>query len=198
MNTKNLLTAAAATALIAGSTQATVVVDGWTVLDNAMAPDASGTFSTVGTFTQIATEPDDWDNNFLYANPGVDDAQATWTFNNLTNGTYEVAVSYTRHPNRASAAPYTIVGDTTYLVNQETVIASPVLLNDGSNDIPFEVLTTTATVASNQLVVQLDEVANSGSDYIIADAVAIRLVPEPGSLALLGLGGLLIGRRRRG
>lgn len=37
-----------------------------------------------------------------------------------------------------------------------------------------------------------------GGAYAIYDGVSLDVVPEPGSLALLGLGGLLIARRRRG
>ncbi|MEM6258667.1 MAG: PEP-CTERM sorting domain-containing protein [Planctomycetota bacterium] len=41
-------------------------------------------------------------------------------------------------------------------------------------------------------------IARSGASNIEAGAFQLRVVPEPGSLALLGLGGLLIARRRRG
>ena len=49
---------------------------------------------------------------------------------------------------------------------------------------------------SDQAVIVLGSRGNAGGTAII-DNVVVSTVPEPGSLALLGLGGLLIARRRR-
>lgn len=48
-------------------------------------------------------------------------------------------------------------------------------------------------ISGDTLVVNLDALGNDG-----ISAIQIVEVPEPGSLALLGLGGLMIARRRRG
>ncbi len=48
---------------------------------------------------------------------------------------------------------------------------------------------------SGQIVVTIDQVGGNFSDF---NGFQLEVVPEPSSLALLGLGGLLIARRRRG
>jgi hypothetical protein len=51
------------------------------------------------------------------------------------------------------------------------------------------------TELGEDIIVSIFALAGSGGTWV--DAVALDAVPEPGSLALLGLGGLMIARRRR-
>ena len=175
-----------------------VVVDGWTIIDNSFANDAAGTFvlsnpdSAWGTAT---VEPNDWNNEFRWNAAGAGNDTATWTFLGLPNGIYEVAVSYgTPHGNRATDSPYTINGGSPILVNQETVAAGTPTLSDGVSNIPFDTISTNASVTTGTLTVVLSDDAN---EFVIADSVAVRLIPEPSTGALMLLAGALGLRRRR-
>ncbi len=199
---------ALAIALLAVPAHGTVVVGDWTIVDNSFGDDAGGTFSLVGTWGGGMGEPNQGGGagNGLYNAAGNGGDSATWNFLNLPNGTYDVAVSYaTPHSNRATNSPYSINGGTPFTVNQETVAAGTPTLNDGSADIPFDLLTTTALVDSGTLSVVLTDNAN---EFVIADAVAIRLnqaattetVPEPVSIATWSILGICLagyGYRRR-
>jgi len=186
--TRTALTLAVLATIFAGyrvevAHAATKRVDGWTVIDNSFVNDASGTYTESKGWTNTGDfDKNDWLRNSRYdANTAATGEFAEWKFLNLPNGLYEVAVSYaTPNPNRSSAAPYTVVGKGTFFVNQETVAAGTPKLNDGTNDIPFDTITTNVQVTNGTLTVKLNDVANDGKvDYVIADAVAIRLVPEP-------------------
>jgi len=165
----------------AGEAQGTIVVNGWTLIDDSFGNDANGTFAltTVDTtWGATGTEPNDWANNFRWNAKGAGNDKATWTFLNLPNGTYQVAVSYgTPHAgnNRATDSPYSINGGPAVLVNQETVAAGIPTLFDGSNNIPFDTISTNTMVTGGTLSVVLTDAAN---EYVIADAVAIRM-PTP-------------------
>lgn len=152
----------------------TVLIDGWTVIDNSFANDASGTFALAdpdSVWGGANGEPNDWLNEFRWNATGSGNDTATWTFLGLPSGTYQVAVSYgTPHPNRATNAPYSINGGPAILVNQEVVASGVPRLSDGANDIPFELISTDTVVAGGTLSVVLTDQAN---EFVIADAVAI-------------------------
>lgn len=197
--TKTLLAAAAIVGLAGvSSANAAVITGGYTVIDNEMADDANGTFALGGSGWGSAGDGGKpWGANNLFNATGSGSDTATWTFLNLTNGTYEVAVSYADGGNRATDSPFTINGTTTIDINQTVAPNDLVIVNPvGSSDEDFEILSSSIVVTSNTLTVTLTDDAEA-SRFVIADAVAIRLVPEPSSLALLGLGGLLVASRRR-
>lgn len=180
----------------------------WLVIDSASVfDDASGSFAKVN-YTNVINENDAWNvKAFHDSNSGVlNSDSATYTFKSLTNGIYEVGVSYSEGGNRPTDAPYSIDGGTAVLVNQQ-VQADDVELfqnsNAGINNF-FERISTTALVSDGDLQVVLGD---STSGFTIADAVAIRFlsaatapVPEPSAVVLTGFGlwGLaLLGWRRR-
>ena len=142
-----LLALAAMIAWMPCAADATVIVDGWTVIDNSFADDASGTYAEVGAdWFSSTNNPNDWNNNYRYNDAGNGSETATWSFVGLADGFYEVAVSWAPQGNRATDSPYSINGGTPFDVNQELTLVGPPLLFDGSNDIPF------LTISSGALV----------------------------------------------
>lgn len=83
--------------------------------------------------------------------------------------------------------------DTTWTVDgqSDTTVAGPKSGTDGSG--AYVSFTGLETDGSGNLVI----VGTKDVNYGVAAALELTAAPEPGSLALLGLGGLLIARRRR-
>ena len=190
---------------LAGTGQAAVIpaTDGvntdWMVIDSATSfDDASGAFAKVG-FGGVPNEHDSWAGNSWHDSPsGTGDDTATWTFKGLTNGIYEVAVSWSATGNRPTNAPYSIDGGTPILVDQ-TAFATDLTLTATSgpshNDV-FDRISTTALVSDGDLSVVLSD--NGVDGYPIADAVGIRwlAIPEPATLMLIAVGVPLMLRRK--
>jgi hypothetical protein len=183
--------------------RATVIVSGWTVIDNSFANDAQGTYTEAGTWN-IDFFNAQWGTDHRYAatTPGVNTHTATWNFLGLTSGIYEVAVSYSWDHNRPNNAPYSINGGTTLGVDLFSVsqdVSTPPsgvpTLSDGGA-VPFQTLTSTYALTGSSLAVVLGSNAAPG-EFVIADAVAIRRAgdlpvaadpaPEPASVALWSL-----------
>ena len=105
------------------------------------------------------------------------DATATWTFAGLADGQYDVLASWTLHANRSSDISYAVGGAPAVHVNQEKhgtglyMQGSPV-----STSIPhlFDYLDGPVTVSGGSLSVTATNNRSGSSDYLIADAVAIR------------------------
>ena len=109
-------------------------------------------------------------------------AAATWTFNNLAAGTYEVWTTWISAPNRATNAPYTISEGTTTLgttlVNQSLSAAGYY-----AQGYPFFTLGEFKVTTSNEqtatdgsLTVTLSNQGVDTSNYVVADAVRINKV----------------------
>lgn len=185
---------------------------------------ASGSITLTGPETTVAGPTTDGNNNNSWESIPVDpagyngstyffsrvgdstggDSTVVWEFTGLTSGPYSVHVIYPEGLNRTTAAPYEIFDGTT----AGTLLASPTVnqeqapndltVDDGQGLHTWEELASSVTITGSTLSVRLTNLANGGNtDFVIADAVRIELIPEPSSLALLGLGGLLVARRRR-
>jgi uncharacterized protein (DUF2141 family) len=197
-HTKTLLTALAASAMIAGSASAATIIDGWTVIDNE--DGSAGGYTETGSWGGSGNGFFGFGHRFD-SNTASTGSSATWSFTGLANGTYIVAATWFINENRTQAAPYTVQGISVPTVNQElTPSGGPILADGVGGPASFQILTSTAVVSDGTLTVVLNDVDNSSgnTNYVVADAIAVQLVPEPGSLALLGLGGLCVLRRRRG
>ncbi len=151
--------------------------------------DNTGGFSRIGFGSY-------WTNQGYAGSDGITDVHqnsaavdvATWTFSGLPPGQqYQVSATWTLNGNRATNAPYRILGTTdsvppTTLVNQQiTPVADAV--NFGTN---FQHLGNPVTVdSSGTLVVELSDSGANG--YVIADAVRIEALPLSGPKLEVGL-----------
>lgn len=195
------------------SAQATVIVnDGntgldWIVQDEEGFFNADGNFAFVGTWERQVLGGNAFQGIGRRSNGGQGENTATWTFNNLDNGVYEVAASWQTRGAEATNSPFSINGDTPILVDQRSNPTGPPSLfdlggagNPSINEIFFETLSIDTEVDAGTLTVFL---TNNADGRVLADAIAIRKVadlsvPEPATagLGLLALGGLVLRRRR--
>ncbi|HAC64911.1 MAG TPA: hypothetical protein DCF68_15610, partial [Cyanothece sp. UBA12306] len=122
-------------------------------------------FATVGSW--LTNNFQGFGGDVHYSDPGSGANVATWTFSGLTPGSYSVAATWTANLNRATDAPFTILGGATPItvdVNQE------VAPNDFNQyGVDWEYLSN-ISITGNTLTVQLSDDANQ---YVIADAIRI-------------------------
>jgi len=105
-----------------------------------------------------------------YAAAGNGSSVFSWNFDLSVPGTYRVSTTWLPHANRATDAPYTIIGGAspvTVDINQE--LAPNDFTDDGTSWEDIGVF----TITGNTLTVQLSNAANQ---YVIADAVRIEYV----------------------
>lgn len=109
--------------------------------------------------------------DYDYHAAGNGSGQATWNFDNIPQGTYQVLAKWIPFSNRATNAPYTILDGSTPL---STVLVNQQLFptGDQSNGITWQSLGMFST-STGILRVRLGDNANG---YVIADA--IRLVRD--------------------
>ncbi|MBX2850282.1 MAG: PEP-CTERM sorting domain-containing protein [Phycisphaeraceae bacterium] len=227
-NTSNLLAATFATALLAGSAAAapitvtnfsfetpditnqnvTGVPTGWT------APNGATGIKYRDNFADLVTAgiPDgnQWGLiTFTASNKDVTLAQDTGV--TIVEGvTYTLTVAVGEQFNQAAVvdiARIFLYGATTGDTAAFAVTDNIDLIGAGDDSAwaDFEVsFTATAGQAGESLVIGLgsgSNIANGGTGFnsnVAFDNVRLEAVPEPGSLALLGLGGLCVLHRRRG
>ncbi|MFP6658110.1 MAG: choice-of-anchor D domain-containing protein, partial [Pirellulales bacterium] len=91
-------------------------ISGEVFSDSAIIVDNGGSGFAAGGFTPFASQGYLGDVHYSGKNAGN---TATWTFDNLVPGNYQVAANWVAHPNRATNAPYTVLDS-----NGVTVLAS--------------------------------------------------------------------------
>jgi len=140
--------------------------------------DADDSFTTTGGWSSYTGNSTfkGYNNDFAYAAAGTSTETATWTFEGLEVGEYEIAITWQeRDTFRATNAPYKAYDASDPAVFSSTTVdqtAAPVAdyLRGGE---PFQVIFSTVEVTSGTLIVELSDDAN---DFVIADAVRIELL----------------------
>ncbi len=117
-------------------------------------------------------------NDLAYTQAGSGTERARWTFTDLAPGQYRVAVTWMAYSNRPIDARYAVF-DGSVLLSTETVNQQVVPASFVEGGIAWQVVGTLSTVTTDTLVVELSNLAASGS-YVIADAVRVeRVSPLP-------------------
>ena len=119
-----------------------------------------------------------YNNDFTYTQPGAPTKLATWTFERLLPGDYEVAITWqARDIYRASNAPFKVYDGTNLVfeaeVNQQ-VEPTADYVEEGK---PFQKVFASVNVSTGTLVVKL---SNEANDYVVADAVRIKSLDPAG------------------
>ena len=128
--------------------------------------------------------PDSWNADRRWGNNG-EETVATWKFEELGNGTYNVYASWRNVPqNNLSFAQYSMTdGGPTVELDQRigTTAQSELLLNDGERDVDFALIGA-VTISDGDLEVTADDsitdIDGTNRDFIHADAIAIGPLPN--------------------
>ncbi|MEZ5940726.1 MAG: choice-of-anchor D domain-containing protein [Planctomycetaceae bacterium] len=133
--------------------------------------DGDSGFSTTGIVTAVSTTAG-YAGDLTVANSSNGDDTATWEFTGLAAGNYDVALTWQRGGDRATAVTYVIrdgIGGTvldTVVIDQTQ---APVGFTD--NKRPFQILTNVAVTSS--LVIEMSTAGTTGA--VIIDAARIQL-----------------------
>lgn len=131
--------------------------------------DGDAGFNATGNFQSWPTGG--YQSDVYYALAGSGSSIATWTFNNLTPGTYKVAATWSPYVNRATNSPFTIKDGATslatILVNQEATPSDFSYLGVGWKTLG------NFNLSGNTLIVQLTDNAN---EMVVGDAIYIERI----------------------
>lgn len=139
------------------------------IIDN-----TDGRFSTVGSWTVGSAQADKYLTNYVYLFGNQPAGTATWSFQLVPAGNYEVAVWYPQSSNRATDAPFRIThagGTATVRINQQV---------QGGE---WRVLGTYQfTGAVGEKVTLANDIADT-SKLVVADAIRLLYVAPPAAVA---------------
>lgn len=163
-------------------------LDAWfgvTDTDNADNPDGTFEFSTsfdVTGFTDLAVDIDmgamgDFESSDIF----------DWTYS--IDGGAEMAL-FTSSVDEDGSADYTMDDGMVYTLDD------PLLMNGTLVDNDLSTFSAPVTGTGSTLTLYLRGYTNGGSEAYAFDNIVVTGIPAPGSLALLGLGGLIARRRR--
>jgi len=146
-------------------------------------------YSTTGAWGNIATG---YLNSGKYQSDPAGADTATYTFTGLDDGYYNVSTTWEALFNRTNDAVYTISdGGGAVHINQQAAPAADIV-----DEIDWEVLNASVMVTDGTLEIVLSD--NDAAGFLITDSVRLEWMsaPEPATVILLSLGGLLLRRRR--
>ncbi len=151
-----------------------------TIIDDSDAGFSAPTFTAFGT-GYTTNPPQGYQGNVHYHLASAVTKTATWTFDNLTPGTYQVAVTWTAHSNRANNSPFSLDGTTndgTVHINQRLAPSSfaGAFEDDGVYWAPLDLGGNSGNfmVSGATLTVKL---STSTTGAVLADAVRIEKMP---------------------
>ena len=119
-----------------------------------------------------------YNSDFTYTQPGATTELATWSFEGLLPGDYEVAITWhARDIYRATNAPFKVYDGTNLVSEAEVNQQLEPTADYVEGDKPFQIVFASVSVSSGTLVVEL---SNDADDYVIADALRIKLIEPAG------------------
>ena len=124
-------------------------------------------FSTVGSWPSSTSVTGYDGSDYQIASKGNGSATATWQFNIVTDGHYDVEAQWTAYGNRANNAHYTLYNNGIFVANVTT--------NQQINGGQFNLLGS-YNLTAGTLEVVLD---NNASGYVVADAVQVTYTGTP-------------------
>ncbi len=128
-------------------------------------------FTTVGNWQPFTGQG--LNNDVQYASGGGGSQTASWTFA-VTPGQYQVAITWSTDPNRATDAPFSVIQGSHTLVSED--INQEQAPNDFTDaGVGWRNLGGTLNVAGGTLVVRLSDDANQ---YVIADGVRLQRIGD--------------------
>lgn len=120
------------------------------------------------------------------------DFESTDVFSVTIEVDSSVVATFTSSVDEDATATYFMASGT------QVDLDDPLSLNGVELGKNFTTFSTGNLGTGSQVVVTLDVTTDGGSEAFALDNISVGVIPEPSSLALLALGGLLIARRRRG
>ena len=135
---------------------------------------------TQGQFDFAPFCPGHYNEDVHWSPAGRGENVAQWTFSGLTPGVYRVLLTWSARADRATNAPFTVLGtagepSVTVRINQQ-IKPSDMEVDNITNGFAFVEIVPEFEVYGDKLIVQL---TNDANGYVIADAVQIQRLDIP-------------------